>query len=695
MSPQAAGRAWYSANRVSFLGTDQVAIVAELSSAAAAQGWHIEPEQHQEWHASVGILQDGIRKNIPAEIDILQGVLEESGLAGYSDVILEYDFRRRGLRIDCVLLAAGIIAVLEFKRSKLSPANADQVTNYCVNLVEFHEESRRLCEEEGAIVVPILVQTEGSHACPAGGRGQFHPEPWRAVLREPISCDRAGLGEALTQVLKLRRGQTAPNRETWLSSRFSPSSTILDAAISLFGAHDVSAIHEHAGSIEQIEATIADVAGQISQAQEERRNIIVFISGAPGAGKTLVGLRLAFDDRFRADAVFVTGNAPLVDVLTEALKRSYKRQTARAVGPISGYPRENARLLIDNATFKIVKAHNFLGERGKQTSSSDGSIVIFDEAQRTYEKGRVVVGHSLGDHEADLILASLEASYENGAVVVALLGHNQAINRGERGAIAWLEAAERRGWSYAISDTSLDLREFSNLEHWRGHPSRLVLTAGHLSHSLRFYRNRFVESWVRCVMEDDQAGARELSERLTAEGHQVWLTRQLEAARRWARERRVGDERAGLIASGQARRLAAEGLFVGQKPSIAQWMLAPSGDIRSSNMLETVQNQFQIQGLELDYTIVCWDADVRRGDDGWTAWKISGGGWQKDTALEVAKNSYRVLLTRARKGMIVFVPTGDETGEDETRRPRMYEEIAEHLIACGAKEWAGREESDP
>ena len=195
-------------------------------------------------------------------------------------------------------------------------------------------------------------------------------------------------------------------------------------------------------------------------------------------------------------------------------------------------------------------------------------------------------------------------------------------------------------------------------------------------------------------MEDDHAGARERAEHLAGEGHHVWLTRKLEAARSWARARRLGDERAGLIASGQARRLAAEGLFVGQKPSIAQWMLAPSGDIRSSNMLETVQNQFQIQGLELDYTIVCWDADLRRGDNEWTAWKLSGSGWQMDTALDVAKNSYRVLLTRARKGMIVFVPMGDETGEDETRQPRMYEEIAAHVITCGAREWAGREEPD-
>ncbi|MDA8592503.1 DUF2075 domain-containing protein [Planctomycetota bacterium] len=682
------GRAWYSADRKGFLAAEQDSIVAELSSAAAAQGWQIEPQQHQEWGASVGILQDEVKPKSSREIEVLRGALEEAGLTAFSDVIFEFDFRRRGLRIDCILLAPGVIAVLEFKRSKLAPADVDQVTNYCVNLVEFHEETRRLCQQENAIVVPVLVQTEGRYAGRVPVGDEFHSGPWDSVLREPLRCDRTSLGSALIRVLGLRRGRAQCGRGSWLGARFAPSSTILDAAISLFGDHDVSAIQEHAVSIEQIEATIAEAANQIHEAQEERRNRIIFVSGAPGAGKTLVGLRLAFDARFREDAVFVTGNAPLVDVLTEALKRSYRTRASRASAPISGYPRENARLLIQNSTFKIVKAHNFLGKRGEEISSSDGRVVVFDEAQRTYEKGRRVLNRPLQDHEADLVLASLENSCDDGSVVVALLGHNQAINRGERGAIAWLEAAERRGWDYAISEASLDLVESEDPEHWRAHPSRIALSVGHLSHSLRYYRNRDVEAWVHFLMENDQAGALEVSERLAREGHQVWLTRDLETARDWARYHRVGEERAGLIASGQARRLAAEGLFVDQKPSIAHWMLAPSGDIRSSNMLESVQNQFQIQGLELDYTVVCWDADLRRASGNWEAWKIGGSAWRRDSALSVAKNSYRVLLTRARKGMIIFLPVGDESGEDATRAPEFYEGIAQHLMACGAREWS-------
>lgn len=683
------GRAWYSADRKRFVGADQSSVVAELSSAASAQGWHIEPQQHEEWGASVGILQDEISAERDVEIEILKTALEEAGLTAYSDVILEFDFRRRGLRIDCVLLGPGIIAVLEFKRSKLTPADADQVTNYCVNLVEFHEETRRLCEQGDAIVVPILVQTTGRFDGRRVASEVFHSGPWRAVLREPIRCDGAHLGQALLEALALRRGRAQATRKGWLASRFSPSSTILDAAISLFGAHDVSAIDEHAGSVEEIEATIEEVARNIKQAQAEKRNRIIFVSGAPGAGKTLVGLRLAFDRRFREDAVFVTGNAPLVDVLTEALKRSYKRRTTSSSAAISGYPREQARLLIQNSMFKLVKAHHFLGKRGEDTSSADGRVVIFDEAQRTYEKGRQVLGSRLADHEADLILQSLEDSYSDGAVVVALLGHNQAINRGERGAVAWLEAAERRGWQYAVANSTLELAEFKDEARWRDHSLRLGMAVGHLHQSLRFYRNGKLEAWVHCLMKNDKAGARAIGSRLAEEGHQVWLTRDLDVARSWVRSHRVGEERAGIIASGQARRLAADGLYVDQKPSIAHWMLEPSGDIRSSNMLESVQNQFQIQGLELDYTIVCWDADLRRAGDAWSSWKISGNKWQRDKALDVAMNSYRVLLTRARKGMIIFVPRGDETGEDATREPGFYDGVAEYLLACGSCEWSG------
>ena len=282
-------------------------------------------------------------------------------------------------------------------------------------------------------------------------------------------------------------------------------------------------------------------------------------------------------------------------------------------------------------------------------------------------------------------MSALEQSYNDGVVVVALLGHNQAINRGERGAIAWLEAIQRRGWDFSIAQETLDLVECESKSIWAEHKSRLFMENGHLHHSLRFYRNKELESWVHHVLEDDVTQAKSVAAVLATEGHQVFLTRDIETARNWVRSKRIGHERSGIVASAQARRLEAEGLFVKYKPEIHHWMLSPTGDIRSSNMLETVQNQFQIQGLELDYTIVCWDADLRREKEAWSSWKISGAKWNKDNALDIAKNSYRVLLTRARKGMVIFIPKGDLSGNDSTRQVEYYDNIFDHLVLCGGQ----------
>ena len=474
----------------------------------------------------------------------------------------------------------------------------------------------------------------------------------------------------------------------WIDSSFRPSSSILDATLSLYGNHDVAAIQEHAAPKAAIDASVKEIREHIDAALEKGKYHIVFLSGAPGAGKTLVGLDIVMRGNNTDGSVFVTGNAPLVEVLNKALDKSYRTQGQRSeTWAPTGYRRSDARFVTTAASFKIVKAHNFLGERGVAHRQEDGRVLVFDEAQRTYEKGRMVLREQLTDHEADLILSVQRKAYPTGgAVVVALIGHNQAINSGERGIVAWLEAAERNDWTFSISDTTLDLAEFTNREKWAAHSNRRQLKNGHLHQSMRYYRNAKVEEWVSAVLEGDSAAAYALSTTLAENKNTILLTRSLEAARKWARFHTVGGQRSGLIASGQARRLAAEGLFVDYKPDIAPWMLAPSSDIRSSNSLETVQNQYYIQGLELDNCVVCWDADLRRENNKWAAYKLSGGDWQKDKLLDVAKNGYRVLLTRARKGIVVFVPKGDLSGEDTTRNVQFYDGVWEFLKECGAIE---------
>jgi hypothetical protein len=419
--------AWYERERPEFVQASVDSVVSHLAAAAITDSLHVEREQFEEWQASIGLLQDHLGDKAEI-IHLLRETLRSADLSEYKHVVLEYDFRRRGLRLDCVLIGNGIVAIVEFKRSQLTAADRDQVIDYAVNLVEFHEETRRLCATEDLVVVPVLALTSGT--CKQTQReSEFHQGHWNPILRRPIECDRSSLHVALRQGLALRRSSNRVDATRWLQSDFSPSSTIIDAAISLYGQHDVSAIKSHAADIAQIDRCCEEVGDWAERSLRDKVSRVIFVSGAPGAGKTLVGLKLAFAPRFRQEAVFVTGNAPLVDVLTESLKRSYRPRRSSLV--LSGYAREQAKRVIEMSTFKIVKAHSFLGDRGKRIRSTDGRVVIFDEAQRTYEKGRVVLRNPLEDDEALLILKSLDETYGPGSVVIALVGHNQAINRGE------------------------------------------------------------------------------------------------------------------------------------------------------------------------------------------------------------------------------------------------------------------------
>ena len=569
------GAAWYANNREGFLCESVQSVVSELARNAVAQGLHVEHEQHDEWRSSIGVLQRELGRRAH-EVEILRATLRAPELVEYRHVVLEYDFRRRGLRMDCVLLGDGIVAVVEFKRSRLEAADREQVASYCINLVEFHEKTRRLVTSDNTIVAPILALTSGAMVATKASQGHgvdFHRPPWDAVARRAFQCDAKTLHKALVDALSARRARHPIDCARWLNSRFAPSSTILDAAISLYGQHNVSAISAHAAPVELINACTSEVADHVERSMRETTNRIVFVSGAPGAGKTLVGLKLAFDSRFREHAVFVTGLVLLVDVLSEAFKSAYVQRSRRAGGiAASGYSCKDAQRVIAISTFKLVKAHTFLGERGTQTGATDGRVVIFDEAQRTYEAGRTVLGRPLEADEAKLILASLVRTYGEGVCVVALVGHNQAINRGELGIAAWFKAADEYGWRFAIADETLALAEVASSGAWAGHPRRERLDVGHLPHSMRHYRNGDLERWADLLLSEKSEDAEALARQLHSRGDTVWLVRDLSVARDWVRTRRVGEERAGIIASGQARWLAAEGLFVDLKPDIAKWM---------------------------------------------------------------------------------------------------------------------------
>ena len=672
--------AWYHGSREAFCRTDCLEIVNQLAGRCAQESLAAEQDQHAEWERSIQILMSTLGSGLVA----LQSALHAPECERVRTVILEYDFRRRGLRLDCVLLADGCVLVVEFKRSKCGAAEREQVTRYAVSLLEFHARTREAAERREVIVVPILVQTRVTRPRPPTWPG-IGGRVWEQMTNSPIVCDGNSLPIALRIAIEKRTSDRCIAELEWLQSEFSPSSTIIDAAISLYGGHNVAAVHQHGAAIEQIQRVTHCVRDCIDEALRTARRVIICVSGAPGAGKTLVGLDLVLRGQHVKDSVFITGNTPLVDVLTRSLQASYRAQTRRGDGLVAGFRRDDAALISEGATFKIVKAHHFLGRRGSPHGQSDGRILIFDEAQRTYREGHRAAGTVLERDEAELILRAQSMTFpDGGLIVVALIGHNQAIGRGELGGQAWLTAAESQGWQVAIDDETLMLLPVDIVNRWRLSPARHRLQSGHLLQSLRYYRNASLERWADSVMRGETNEARQTADLMSVEGDRVWLSRQLPECKNFMRRKLASSDRYGLIASGQGRRLAAEGLFVDRKPDIAKWMLCPEGDCRSSNALEDVQNQYQIQGLEVDGAIVCWDLDLRRSNGGWSAYKLVGSKWGRDRRIDVAQNGYRVLLTRARRALVIFVPRGDESGEDDTRPAEEYDRIAEFLLDCGA-----------
>ena len=666
---------WYKSSREEFLKEKTEVIAGELALKGVSDGLEIGEAQVTEWKESISLLRDALQSDHLKIID---------------NVVLEYDFKRRGLRMDTLLLSGSHALVIEFKRSKLGAGDKDQVVNYCVNLCEFHKVTQNSINNNG-MVVPILVTRTDTKQGLIQTDLSKHYVDWKQIPMQTVICSGIDLQQALIGVIAQLEPTPHVPLKNWDESPFNPSSSIIDAALSLYGNHDVSAMKEHANEMETIKNCTNEIKTELESFREEQGKSLIILSGAPGSGKTLVGLDIAFSNEFKKDAVFLTGNAPLVEVLQASLKRSYRRMTGSKIKQLTGYSKKGVKFVEANTVFKIVKAHHFLKIKKDQEliSSTDGDILIIDEAQRTYEKGRIVIDHKLEDHEANLIIEQMEKRSK--PVIVLLIGHNQIINRGERGAIAWLEAAEKYNWTVSISNKTLELKEFENeKEKWQNHLLRKNLEFGHLEDSIRFYRNDSVEKWANFVLSDAPKDAKEEAFKLNKNDNHVWITRSLEIAKKWANNHRIGEEHSGIIASGKGGRLAAEGIFPTMKPKIAEWILAPMGDIRSSNMLETAQNQFQIQGLELDYTIVCWDADLRIEDSKWSCYNTSGGGWQNSNDpldLIKRKNGYRVLLTRARKGMIIFVPQGDLSDpiQDPTRDPKFYDDIYNYLIKCGAQ----------
>lgn len=580
---------------------------------------------------------------------------------------MEFLIPRMGRRADLILLTNGIVFMIEYKlgASQFDRSSLNQVYGYGLDLKHFHETSHSLP------IVPILVATH------APLNDDLHVQWDDDRLARPIGVNAAGLLQAIHHLS--RTWNNSPiDVAAWEAGRYRPTPTIVEAAQALYQGHAVEEISRSEAGAKNLTNTADYVANAIEAAKRNKRKIICFITGVPGSGKTLAGLNLATArQRAHSDehAVFLSGNGPLVDVLREALAVDAVAR-ARETGTSTTKVQEDRR-----AAAFIQNIHHFRDDALISQDAPVEKVAVFDEAQRAWnaeqtskfmqqKKGQL--GFSMSEPE---FLLSVMDRHQDWCAIICLVGNGQEINTGEAGIEEWLRALER------------------SFPHWQAHtPNSLVhscrLTEGvtapalHLATSLRSFRAERLSDFVGYVIDGDATAAREVKNTLT--NFPLYITRDLEHARQWLRSKRRGAERTGLLASSNAARLKPYGVFVKAKIEPAKWFLAPDDDVRSSDALEDVATEFDIQGLELDWTCLCWDANYRRAGDQWLALQFKGTRWQavnNEARQAYVANAYRVLLTRGRQGMVVFVPEG--SSEDATRTPTIYQATYAFLKDCG------------
>lgn len=591
-----------------------------------------------------------------------------AGLPG-AYFFLEFLIPRMGRRADLIVVYYGTVFVIEYKLgAKLfERSGLDQVYGYGLDLKNFHETSH------SAPIVPILIAT---HAAQSLG---FEPA-WSADgLAKPVCVTPSDLARAIQLISSA--SQLAIDPEVWAKGRYRPTPTIVEAAQALYRGHAVEEISRSEAGAENLSHTADYVASAIEAAKEKKQKIICFITGVPGSGKTLAGLNLATArQRAHSDehAVFLSGNGPLVEVLREALSLDAIVR-AKEAGQKTTKTLEDRR-----AAAFIQNIHHFRDDALSSALAPVEKVAIFDEAQRAWnvEKAASFMQQKKGltdfsQSEPEFLLSVMDR-HDDWCAIICLVGGGQEINTGEAGIEEWLRAIERSfpHWAVHLPDT---------LEHGCQIENEVPAPALHLATSLRSFRAEKLSDFVGHVIDGNAHSARELRNEL--EDFPLFITRDLEHARKWLRERRRGYERAGILASSNAARLKPHGIFVKAKIEPAKWFLAPANDVRSSDALEDAATEFDVQGLELDWACACWDANLRRENGLWQAMQFKGTQWQSvndQSRRSYVANSYRVLLTRARQGMVVFVPQG--SNHDATRQPQIYHEIYQFLLSCGFAE---------
>lgn len=677
----------YYKDRISdFLVKDASVILGEL----ACKGGN-EPMQMEAWSAEIALMRN-----------ILYPYRKEE-----AEILFEYTIPRLAKRVDVVLLLRGLIFALEFKvgEKEFHQAAIEQVMDYALDLKNFHKESHN------RTIVPILVATGAKDKSVNLSMSVYHDS-----IYNPLLVGTNGLAQLIADIVEREQATafTFEDIDRWHKSRYEPTPTIIEAASALYLNHTVEEITRSDASGESLRNTTNYLLDVIDCSRRNNQKSICFVTGVPGAGKTLVGLNVAIEQSKRCQedmAVYLSGNGPLVKVLTAALakdkaarencKRSdAKREVNRFIQEIYNYREQmlgKVKLPISDGKLEIDENLSLAEKRSGHAEIEH--IAIFDEAQRSWNHKKLsdwlARGGSFGNKkkvpnfpvsEAEFLIWSLNLR-RDWAVIICLVGGGQEIHTGEAGIGEWLRAINEAfpDWHIYVSDRLQD-KEYAEgnvCKLLAANPHVAYEPSLHLSASMRSFRTEKLSLFVHKLLDLDADAARILHREIK-NSYPIVLTRDPQKAKQWLKTQARGSERYGMIASSRAERLRPLAVDVKRKIDVEHWFLEDKKDLQSSFFLEDVATEFDIQGLELDWTCVAWDGDFRFSNGTWNYYKFSRNRWiHNNQAINQAYqlNAYRVLLTRARQGMVLLVPYGDV--EDETRNPSIYDGTFEYLRSVG------------
>ena len=622
-------------------------------------------------------LEDTQRNSWIEEISIFKNILEEHQ---NGKILFEYAIPRMGKRVDVVLLINGYVFLIEFKVGQENYSSGyDQVLDYALDLKYFHKASRDIP------IIPILCATKAENI-----EHQF--EHFDDKIYSVIKANKQTLGIILNDFLSTNPIATN-SLENWDDSEYAPTPTIIEAAQALYSSHGIIEITRNDAGAQNISRTASAIDKIITESKINKQKSICFITGVPGSGKTLAGLNIAnsrhnFQDE--EHAVFLSGNGPLVDVLQEALVRDELNKKTKT----NKITRKDAERKV-KAFIQIIHHFRDACLANKEQPPIE-KVAIFDEAQRAWNKTQTsyFMARKKGIDDFDMsepeFLISAMDRHQDWAVIICLVGGGQEINVGEAGISEWFSALKEKypHWNVYVS------KNISDSEYGLGNETNSLfdnfkitnVPELHLNVSIRSFRSENLASLVKNILDNKIDEAKIAYEKIK-DKYPILLTRDINKAKQWLRTKARGTERFGIVASSNSRRLKPYGLFSQLKIYAPDWFLNTKDDISSSYFLEDVATEFDVQGLEVDWTCVAWDADMQYRNGLWTYKMFRGKNWQNlSDVVKIAykRNAYRVLLTRARQGMVIFVPPGNDA--DKTHLSEFYNETYNFFKEIGFNE---------